>query len=151
MNGIESWYLASFCSFNGYSPLTSGSSSRIIRIFSGLSDLPAIKSWTNHLTYIAEVVMDTISPTRFFTKYVLLHTCDVIMHAPSLAVSIIVLCSSRSTQLRRDPVIVIDDPQSITLSDSSVDSSDWDSIERAIGLGFDRARHSSSCCCSTIN
>ncbi len=92
-----------------------------------MSDLPAIESWTNPLTYIAEVVMDTISPTRFFTKYVLRHTCVAIMDSPSLAVSIIVLCSSTSTQL-----IVIDAPQCITHSDSSVDSSDWDSIERAI-------------------
>ncbi len=75
--------------------------------------------------------MDTISPTRFFTKYVLRHTCVAIMDFPSLAVSIIVLCSSTSTQLRRDPVIVIDAPQSITPNDSSVNSSDWDSIERA--------------------
>jgi hypothetical protein len=132
MNGIESWYLASFCSFNGYSPLTSGSSSRIIRIFSRLSDLPAMKSWTNHLTYIADVVMNTISPTRFFTKYVLRHTCLAIMDSSSLAVSISVLRSSTSTQLRRDPIIVIDAPQSITPSDLSVDSSDWDLIERAI-------------------
>ncbi len=35
-------------------------------------------------------------------------------------------------QLRTDPVIVIYAPQSITLSDLSVDSSDWDSIELAI-------------------
>jgi hypothetical protein len=105
---------------------------RIIRIFSRLSDLPAIKSWTNPLTYIADVVMDTISPIRFFTKYVLRHACVAIMDSPSLAVSIIVLFSSTSTQLRREPVIVIDAPQSVTPSDSSVDSSDWESIERAI-------------------
>ncbi len=35
-------------------------------------------------------------------------------------------------QLGRDLAIVIDDPQPIAQSDLSVDSSDWDSIERAI-------------------
>ncbi len=56
------------------------------------------------------------------------------MDFPSLAVSIIALCSSTLMQLRRDLVIVIDAPQStgITQSDLSVDSLDWDSIERAI-------------------
>jgi hypothetical protein len=54
------------------------------------------------------------------------------MDSPSLAVSIIALCSSTSTQLMKDPVIVIDAPQSITPSDSSVDFSDWESIERAM-------------------
>jgi hypothetical protein len=69
MKGIESWYRASFS--NGYCPLTSGSSPRIFRIYSRLSEFSAIKSWTNRvLTYIADVVMETISPTRrrFFTK-----------------------------------------------------------------------------------
>ncbi len=85
-NGIESWCChccASFSSFHGHRPLTSGSSSRIIQIFSRLSDFSAanLKSWTNSST-LCHVVIETISTTRFNTKC--LHVCVATTDYPSL-------------------------------------------------------------------
>ena len=91
----------------------SGSSSKITLIPILLHFLQLRRSWFAILTYNAGVVIEIVCPVLSLTKCVFIHEWLAYMVAPLSAMSIMTLRSTTSVVFARDPVIVMDAPQSV--------------------------------------
>ncbi len=117
-----------------FSPLTYGSSSRINRIFFQLSDLPAIKSWTNPFDIYCRCRYGYHIPNPTIHKICLVaHTrCHYEFSFLSSLNSWFMLCyidAGKDRSRKYNLCSTFHCPEWLVCR---LDSSDWNSIERAI-------------------